>query len=80
MTGEEGRPDFESVVLPHLDDAYNLALWLMRSAPEAQDVVQDAMLRALTYFDTFRGADARAWVLAIVRNAAWKPVMSWRWP
>src|SRR5579883_852017 len=71
MTDEKGRPDFESIILPHLDEAYNLARWLMRSAPEAQDVVQDAMLRALTYFETFRGANAKAWVLTIVRNAAY---------
>jgi DNA-directed RNA polymerase specialized sigma24 family protein len=71
MTDKEGRPDFESVVLPHLDEAYNLARWLMNSVPEAQDVVQDAMPRALTYFETFRGTNARAWVLTIVRNAAY---------
>lgn len=71
MTSEKSRSDFESVVLPHLDEAYNLARWLMRSAPEAQDVVQDAVLRALTYFETFRGTNAKAWVLTIVRNAAY---------
>ena len=63
--------DFEAVVLPHLDEAYNLARWLMRSAADAEDVVQEAMLRALTYFPSFRGGNARAWVLQIVRNTAY---------
>jgi RNA polymerase sigma-70 factor (ECF subfamily) len=68
---EEGDSDFEAVVLPHLDEAYNLARWLMRSPSDAEDVVQEAMLRALTYFATFRGDNARAWLLQIVRNAAY---------
>ncbi|HET6554001.1 MAG TPA: sigma-70 family RNA polymerase sigma factor [Dyella sp.] len=59
---------FESQVLPHLDAAYNLAYWLTHDASEAQDVAQEAMLRALRYFDSFRGGDARVWLLAIVRN------------
>jgi RNA polymerase sigma-70 factor, ECF subfamily len=60
---------FEQTVLPHLDAAYNLARWLTRSEPEAEDMVQEAMLRALRSFDTFdTGRDARAWLLAIVRN------------
>src|SRR5690349_18162773 len=63
--------DFEAVVLPHLDEAYNLARWLMRSPSDAEDVVQEAMLRALTYFGSFRGGNARAWVLQIVRNTAY---------
>jgi RNA polymerase sigma-70 factor (ECF subfamily) len=58
-------------VLPHLDDAYNLARWLMRDAAAAEDVVQEAVLRALTYFSNFRGANPRAWLLQIVRNAAY---------
>jgi RNA polymerase sigma-70 factor (ECF subfamily) len=62
---------FAEVALPHLDAAYNLARWLMGSAEEADDVVQDAMTRALTYFPTYRGANARAWVLQIVRNTAY---------
>ena len=71
MTNETGKRDFAAVVLPHLDDAYSLARWLMRSGPEAQDVVQDAMLRALAYFETYRGDNPRAWVLRIVRNTAY---------
>jgi RNA polymerase sigma-70 factor (ECF subfamily) len=60
-------------VLPHLDAAYTLARYLMRNAHDAEDVVQDACLRALKYFDGFRGeagTSARAWLLAIVRNTA----------
>jgi RNA polymerase sigma-70 factor (ECF subfamily) len=65
---ELGR--FEAIVLPHLDAAYTLARYLTRHEQDAQDVVQDACLRALKYFDGFRGGDGRAWVLAIVRNTA----------
>ena len=59
---------FERVVLPHLDDAYTLARYLLRDEHDAQDAVQDAVLRALRYFETYRDGDARAWLLAIVRN------------
>lgn len=59
---------FERVVLPHLDDAYTLARYLLRDQHDAQDAVQDAVLRALRYFETYRDGDARAWLLAIVRN------------
>jgi len=59
---------FERIVLPHLDDAYTLARYLLRDPHEAQDAVQDAALRALRYFETYRDGDARAWLLAIVRN------------
>ena len=58
-------------MLPHLDAAYNLARWLMRDRAAAEDVVQEAMLRALTYFSGFRGGNPRAWLLQIVRNAAY---------
>jgi len=60
--------DFESRVLPHLDAAYNLARWLLRSAQEAEDAVQESSLRALRYAGTLRGEDARPWLLGIVRN------------
>ena len=63
---DERRRRFEQLVLPHLDAAYNLARWLSRA--EAEDVVQDAVLRAFRAFDGFRGGDARPWLLAIVRN------------
>ena len=59
---------FEACVLPHLNAAYNLARWLARDDADAQDVVQEAMLRAFRYFDSFHGSDARVWLLAIVRN------------
>ena len=61
---------FEDVVLPHLDAAYNLARWLVGEPTLAQDVVQDAALRALGYFATYRGGEGRAWFLRIVRNTA----------
>jgi RNA polymerase sigma-70 factor (ECF subfamily) len=60
--------DFDEVVLPHIGAAYRLARWLMRNEHDAEDVVQDASLRALRYFRTFTGGDARAWFLRIVRN------------
>jgi RNA polymerase sigma factor (sigma-70 family) len=59
---------FERVVLAHLDDAYTLARYLLRDEHDAQDVVQDAVLRALRHFEGYRDGDARAWLLAIVRN------------
>lgn len=68
----DGRPGFEDVVLPHLDAAYGLARWLLRDPALAQDVVQDAMVRALRYFESYRGGDGRAWVMQIVRNAAYE--------
>jgi RNA polymerase sigma-70 factor, ECF subfamily len=64
--------DFERVLLPHLDAAYNLARWLVRDPTLAEDVVQDAALRALRYFASFRGGDGRAWMLRIVRNTAYE--------
>ena len=59
---------FEQIILPHLDDAYTLARYLLRDEHDAQDAVQDAALRALRYFDSYRDGDARAWFMAIVRN------------
>jgi len=63
--------DFEQVVMPHLDAAYNLAYWMTRSRADAQDVVQDACLRAFKYFDTFAGDNPSAWLLSIVRRACY---------
>jgi RNA polymerase sigma-70 factor (ECF subfamily) len=60
---------FEQAVLPHLDAAHNLARWLLGDVHDAEDVTQQACLRAFDRFDRFRGGDARAWLLAIVRNA-----------
>jgi RNA polymerase sigma-70 factor (ECF subfamily) len=62
------RTRFEQTVLPHLDAAYNLARWLTRNDHDADDVVQEAMLRAYRHFEGLRG-DARPWLLAVVRNA-----------
>ena len=58
----------DDALLPHLDAAYNLARWLTGNDADAQDVVQDAVVRALASSDQFRGGDRRAWLLAIVRN------------
>jgi RNA polymerase sigma-70 factor (ECF subfamily) len=63
--------DFQQVVLPHLDAAYNLARWLTRNEQAAEDLVQDSCVRALKSFDGYRGGDARAWILAIVRNTCY---------
>lgn len=62
---------FAAVALPHLDAAYNLARWLTGNRADAEDVVQEAMVRALTYFPGFRGGNSRAWILQIVRNTAY---------
>jgi RNA polymerase sigma-70 factor (ECF subfamily) len=65
---DDRRRRFEAQALQHLDAAYNLARWLSRSPADADDIVQDAMLRAFRAFDGFRGGDAKAWILTIVRN------------
>src|SRR6188474_2593582 len=62
---------FDDVVLPHLGAAHRLARWLMRNEHDAEDVVQDASLRALRYFGTFTGGNGRAWFLRIVRNTCY---------
>jgi RNA polymerase sigma-70 factor, ECF subfamily len=64
-------PNFELTVLPHLASAYNLARWLTRNAQDAEDVVQEAYLRAFRFFPGFRGGDARAWLMTIVRNSCY---------
>jgi RNA polymerase sigma-70 factor (ECF subfamily) len=63
--------DFDSVVLPHLDAAYRLARWMTRNEHDAEDVVQEASLRAFQYFGTFVGGSGRAWFLQIVRNTCY---------
>jgi RNA polymerase sigma-70 factor (ECF subfamily) len=65
---------FEEVALPHLDAVHNFARWLMRNDDEAQEVVQETFLRALRYFDSYKGSDAKAWLFAIVRNTCF----TWR--
>jgi RNA polymerase sigma-70 factor (ECF subfamily) len=62
---------FEQTVLPHLDAAYNLARWLTRNDTDAEDVVQEAYLRAFKFFGGFHGDNSRAWLLKIVRNSCY---------
>jgi RNA polymerase sigma-70 factor (ECF subfamily) len=69
VRGQQAR--FEELVLPHLDAAYRLARLLVKRHEDAQDVVQDAYIKALKGFDGFRGGNARAWILTIVRNTAY---------
>jgi RNA polymerase sigma-70 factor (ECF subfamily) len=64
-------PKFEDAVLPHLDAAYNLARWLVRDPAEAEDIVQDACLRALRFFTSFHGDSGKSWLLRIIRNTAY---------
>jgi RNA polymerase sigma factor (sigma-70 family) len=68
--------DFEHIVMPHLNAAYNLARWLVADATLAEDVVQDAMLRAFSYFSSFKGGEGKAWLLRIVRNVAYTTLAS----
>ena len=63
-----GARTFDATVLPHLDAAFNFARWITRNDADAEDVVQDACVRALRYFPTLRDGDPRAWLFAIVRN------------
>src|SRR5271156_6681186 len=66
-----GGLGFDQVVLPHLDAAYNLARWLVRNPHDAEDVVQEACLRAVRFFGGYQEGNARAWLLRIVRNTAY---------
>jgi len=67
----EDRMRFEQLVLPHIDAAFNLARWLLRGRADAEDVAQEALLRACRFFRGFQGGDARAWLLQIVRNTCY---------
>lgn len=71
MQGQNKLASFETAVLPHLDAAYNLARWLTRNDADAEDVVQEAYLRAFRFFGGFHGEDGRAWLLGIVRNTSY---------
>ena len=71
MQEESKLGSFERAVLPHLDAAYNLARWLTRNDHDAEDVVQEAYLRAFRSFDGFHGTDGRSWMLTIVRNTCY---------
>lgn len=70
-----GRQDsstrFEEMALPHLNAAYNLARWLVKNEQDAEDIVQESFLRALKFFGSFRGENARAWLLTIVRHTCY---------
>jgi len=68
---EQELASFEALMLPHLDAAQNLAKWLLRNEQDAQDVVQEAYLRALKSFGVFHGSNGRAWLLTIVRNTSY---------
>ena len=71
MENQSRHGDFAQIMLPHLDAAYNLARWLVRDPTIAEDVVQDAYERACRYFAAFKGGPGRAWLLQIVRSAAY---------
>src|SRR6202166_4437595 len=71
MSDNTKRERFEQTVLPHLDAAYNLARWLTRNDQDAQDVTQEACLRAFRFFDGYQGGNMRAWLLTIVRNTCY---------
>jgi RNA polymerase sigma factor (sigma-70 family) len=73
LTSQEKLCGFEEKISPHLHSAYNLAKWLTHSHEDAEDVVQEAFLRAFSAFESFRGEEGKPWVLAIVRNTA----MTW---
>ena len=70
-TSSEHNSHFEELFLPHLDAAFNLAYWIVGQNQDAQDIVQDAYVRALKGFSRFRGNNPRAWLLTIVRNTAY---------
>jgi RNA polymerase sigma factor (sigma-70 family) len=72
------RDRFEAIVLPHLDAAYRLARWLSSSSTDADDVVQEAILRAYRGFDALKGQEAKAWLLVIVRNCHWSALQQRR--
>lgn len=71
MPDKNNIADFEEIVLPHLNAAYNLARWLTRNETDAEDVVQEAYLRAFKFFGGFHGGDSRAWMLKIVRHTCY---------
>lgn len=65
------RARFEQIVMPHLNAAFNLSRWLLRSRADAEDVAQEALLRAYRFFHGYQGGDAKAWLLQIVRNTCY---------
>jgi RNA polymerase sigma-70 factor (ECF subfamily) len=70
VPGQAAHDRFAEVIMPHLDDAYGLARWLTGNSTDAEDIVQEACLRALKGLESYAGGNARAWLLAIVRNTA----------
>ena len=70
MSVNDPQAEFERIVLPHLDAAYNLARWLAGNDHDAEDITQDACVRALRFVGGFRGGNSRSWLLTIVRNTA----------
>jgi RNA polymerase sigma-70 factor (ECF subfamily) len=70
MNATDPHAQFEQVVVPHLDAAYNLARWLAGNDHDAEDIAQEACLRAFRFLSGFRGGNSRSWVLTIVRNTA----------
>ncbi len=71
MEGRDRVERFQRTLLPHMQAAYNLARYLVRDDHDAEDIVQEAYLRALNFFDSFRGGDGRTWLLTIVRNTCY---------
>jgi RNA polymerase sigma-70 factor, ECF subfamily len=72
VSDQQAPLHFKKVMLPYLDEAYNLARWLMGNAADAENVTHEAMTQARKHFDTFKGTNARAWILRIVRNVAYR--------
>ena len=70
MSATEPQAQFEQIVMPHLDAAYNLARWFAGNEHDAADIVQEACVRAFRFGGSFRGGNSRAWLLTIVRNTA----------
>jgi DNA-directed RNA polymerase specialized sigma24 family protein len=70
--------NFERVILPHFNAAYNLARWLVADATQAEDIVQHAMLRAFRYFSSYKGGDGKSWLLRIVRNVVYSTLTTRR--
>lgn len=71
MQEESKTAQFETIALPHFGAAYNLARWLVRDDHDAEDVVQEAYMRAFRFFGGYRGGDSRSWLLTIVRNTCY---------
>ena len=71
MKAQNKHNQFEEIALPHLNAAFNLAFWLTGDSQDAEDIVQESYLRAFKFFDSYRGGNSHAWLLAIVRNTTY---------